>query len=116
MTFLPGSTAKIEWTFDDKITSDGDFRIWSFTSADGSFDSTILAYIRGNGSALIRVGFPVIAVEKPATLVLKNVDNRYDGKYKFRVSAVTDTNSEVVVFIAGKFLLMVKKSLALIVQ
>ncbi|XP_028399293.1 neural cell adhesion molecule 1-like [Dendronephthya gigantea] len=99
LIFLPGSNAKIEWTFDDKITSD-DFRIWSFTSTDGSFNSRILAFIRGNGNATIRVSFPVISIEKPATLVLRNVDRRYDGKYRLRVSAVTETNSEVIVIIA----------------
>ena len=105
MTFLSGSTAKIKWTFDDKMP-DVAFRSWSFTSTDGIFKSRRLATIRGNDSAIIRVKFPVVEVEKPGTLVLKNVDHRYDGKYRFTLFADADTISEVVVIITGTFLLM----------
>ena len=106
MTLLPGSTAKIEWTFDDNITVTL-IRAWSFTSTDGTFKRTMLARIIGDGSATIFVSFPVIAVEKPSKLVLKNVDRRYDGKYKFHVLATFNTESEVTVIIVGKFLLIV---------
>ena len=103
MTLLSGSTAKIEWTFDDKIT-DVIFRVWSFTSTDGTFKSRTLATIRRNDSAITRTNFPVVEVEKSGTLVLKNVDRRYDGKYKFSVTADFYSESEVVVIIIGKFI------------
>ncbi|XP_028399323.1 uncharacterized protein LOC114522774 [Dendronephthya gigantea] len=100
LTFLPGSTGKIEWSFDDNI-SDVFSRSWAFTSTDGSFKDKTIATVSDDDNPKIRVSFPVIAVEKPATLVLKNVDHRYDGKYEFRVQSSTESSSEVTVFMAG---------------
>lgn len=105
MTFLLGSTEKIAWTFDDTITT-YTVRSWTFISI-GSSKKKVLARIVGNGSASILASGsdPVIAVEKPATLVLKNVDRSYNGKYEFQVSATFVSRITVVVFVAGKFLL-----------
>ncbi|XP_028413744.1 titin-like [Dendronephthya gigantea] len=101
-TFLPGSTAKIVWTFDDSISSIF-YRSWEFTSTNATLGSVVLAGINRDGSPTILVSFPVIAVEKPSTLILQNVDHRYDGKYRFTVTASTASSlSEVVVFVAEK--------------
>ncbi|XP_028397084.1 hemicentin-1-like [Dendronephthya gigantea] len=101
MTMLPGSTGKIVWSFDDDLSVVFS-RSWAFTSTDGSFSNTVLTRIAADGAATIFFSFPVITVEKPATLVLKNVNRSYDGKYKFTLQARSDTSSEVTVFIAEK--------------
>ncbi|XP_028399325.1 hemicentin-1-like [Dendronephthya gigantea] len=101
MTLLPGSTGKIVWSFDDDISVVFS-RSWAFTSTDGSFSNTALTRIANDGNATKLVSFPVITVEKPATLVLKNVNRSYDGKYKLTLQSCTDTSSEVTIFIAEK--------------
>jgi hypothetical protein len=59
------------------------------------------AIINGTGSSSL----PGVSIEPPATLVLTNVDERYNGKYKFTVHLARASGSaEVDVFIiAGKF-------------
>ncbi|XP_028418092.1 uncharacterized protein LOC114543202 [Dendronephthya gigantea] len=77
-------------------------RSWEFRSTNVT-TPVMLASITRDGSPTIFVSFPVIAVEKPSTLILQNVDHRYDGKYRFTVSAFTaHSSSEVVVFVAEK--------------
>ncbi|XP_028413748.1 opioid-binding protein/cell adhesion molecule-like isoform X2 [Dendronephthya gigantea] len=98
LVFLPGSTARINWTFDDDISTVR-FRDWSFTSTDGSFKGLALASISRDGGIIIETALLEVAVEKPATLVLKNVNNSYDGKYKFLLFATSSLASEVVVII-----------------
>jgi hypothetical protein len=45
-----------------------------------------------------------VAVEEPATLALKNVNETYNGTYQFALSPSTGGGiSEVDVFIAGKY-------------
>ena len=45
-----------------------------------------------------------VDIEDSATLVLKNVDERYNGKYSFTVELfVGGGSAEVKLFIAGKF-------------
>ena len=88
------------WSFTDDIENFS-LRSWIFTPSDGR-RRVGLAEIRGNGDVQILTTAYEVAVEKPATLVLKNVDLTYDGKYLFSLS--TDGSAEVVVYIAGKFL------------
>ena len=45
---------------------------------------------------------PEVAVEKPATLILKNVDLRYNGTYQFRLLGLFFSEAKILVFIAGK--------------
>ena len=46
---------------------------------------------------------PEVTVEKPATLILKNVDLRYNGTYLFQLVVLFHYSSaEILVFIAGK--------------
>ncbi|XP_028413713.1 opioid-binding protein/cell adhesion molecule homolog [Dendronephthya gigantea] len=99
MILLPGSTAKIEWTFNDKI-SDVFFRSWAFTSTYPTNRTTTLATISFNDSVAIVTNVPTFAVQKPSTLVLKNVGRHHDGVYKFAVVAkASNTDSAVTVII-----------------
>ena len=90
------------WKFNDSL-SNPTVRSWSF-KRPGSSDNEIIARIIDNGNVQIIATNPVIAIEKPSTLVLKNVSRRHIGKYKFQLMALAITDSEVVVKIAGKFL------------
>ena len=102
MTFIPGSTGKLAWSFTDAIKR---FRIrsWIFTPSDGQ-PQVDLARIIDDGDAEIFTTSYEVAVEKPATLVLQNVNLTYDGTYRF--SLFPGGSSEVVVFIAGKLLII----------
>jgi hypothetical protein len=98
---LPGSTVEIKWSFDDKIDTVL-IRLWHFSNS-----STQLATIfrdeipEINKDHLLRV-----KIEKPATLVLKNVNDNYNGMYRFSLTVTTARDpfkSEVTVVIASKF-------------
>ena len=101
LTFTAGSTEKIVWSFTDDITTFST-RTWIFTPSNGQ-SRVGLAKIDGDGDVQIFTTLFEVAVEKPATLVLKNVNLTYNGTYHF--SLIPDASpSEVVVYIAGKFL------------
>ena len=100
VTFIPGSTVKIVWFFTDDISS-LIFRSWIFTPSDGR-PLVRLARIVDDGDVHVLTSSYEVAVEKPATLVLKNVNVTYNGTYEFSLSAVSVGTSEVVVYIAGK--------------
>ena len=104
MTVLPGSTLNITWTFKDKL-SDVYFRAWFFTSSDGSFVNEPIATIFDNDDPEIYdSGLSGISIAQPATLRLKNVNQTYDGTYRFDlISRCCGRSSRVVVFIASKF-------------
>ena len=97
-TFTPGSTDKIVWNFTDDIKSFS-YRGWTFTPSDGR-PEVGLAKIDGDGDVQILTNSYEVAVEKPATLVLKNVNLTHNGTYQFILSSVG--LSKVVVFIAVK--------------
>ena len=101
VTFIPGSTGRIIWSFDDDIKSFSR-RIWILTPSDGR-PRVGLAKIEGDGGVQILTNSYQVAVEKPATLVLKNVSSTYDGIYEFLLSP-GGSSSHVFVYIAGKFL------------
>ena len=103
LTFLPGSTAKIQWKFGNDINT-VQARIWYFTGSDGS-ESVIARIVDDDPPREIPNNtLPGVTIEKPATLVLNNVDKRYNGKYRFHLLATgVGGNFRVVVFIAGKF-------------
>jgi hypothetical protein len=79
--------------------------IWHFTRRGGSEERLAekLRFQKAtiNGSSSL----PGVAIETPATLVLTNVDERYNGKYKLTVQLAGASGcAEVDVFIiAGKF-------------
>ena len=104
MTVLPGSTVNITWSFNDDV-SQVLSRAWYFTSSNSSINWKLLAGIIDDGKPRIyNSGFSGVSIIKPATLILKNVNQTYDGTYRFVFSAVANFDrSDVVVFIAGKF-------------
>ena len=100
MTFISGSTGRIMWSFDDDIKWYST-RTWTFTPTDGQ-PLVGLARISGDRAVQLFTTSYEFAVEKPATLVLKNVNLTYDGTYQFSLSQDAGA-SEVIVYIAGKF-------------
>ena len=103
MILLPGSTARIVWSFTDALKRYST-RTWTFTPSDGQ-PEVGLAKIIGDGDVEILTTSYQVAIEKPATLVLKNVNLTYNGTYRFSLSPHAGP-SDIVVFIAGKFLFM----------
>ena len=102
MTVLPGSTVNITWTFKDKL-SDVSFPEWRFTSSNGSFKGKVLATIHRGTLQIEDSGLSGVSVVEPATLLLRNVNQTYDGTYRFVLfSRFCVGSSEVVVFIASK--------------
>ena len=104
MIVLPGSTVTITWSF--KVTlSDVSFREWRFTSSDGLFVRKPLASIVRDEAPLVEdSGLSGVSIIKPATLLLKNVNQTYDGTYRFDLSGPGGGGSaRVVVSIASKF-------------
>ena len=81
------------------------FRTWIFKPSDGRSQVDV-ARIIDDGDAEILTSLYDVAVEKPATLVLKNVNLTYNGTYEF--SLVAGGSSSVVIYIAGKLLFMCK--------
>ncbi len=64
-----------------------------------------IAYIHDDGDPQITYNkLPGVAIEKPATLVLNNVNTSYNASYGFRIIASGEPNRifYVAVFIAGK--------------
>ena len=81
------------------------FRQWFFNSSDGSRTGQLAAIafnldpVQQNFSLL-----PRFNIEKPATLLLKNVDRSYNGMYTFVLythASPYPYKSEVAVAIAG---------------
>ena len=106
LTFLKEPTVKIKWSL-DRILSTSISRSWSFKSRASGKDE-ILGKVSRTGDITIITRLYEVDIEKPATLVLKNVDERYNGAYKFTLypGLPGPSISEVVVFIASKFLLI----------
>jgi hypothetical protein len=103
LTFLNESTANITWSFKDDNSQLRD-RTWFFTSSDGSFNSERLARIIDDEEPRIyESGLSGVTIVKPATLILKNVNETYNGTYRFSLAAHSSGDSSVVVFIASKF-------------
>ena len=99
VTIIPGSTEKIVWSFDDDIKS-FTIRTWTFTPSDGR-PQVGLARIQGDGDVQILNTSYEFAVEKPATLLLENVNLTYNGTYEFSLLP-GPRPSEVMVYIAEK--------------
>ena len=101
MTFIPGSTEEIAWNFTDDITKLSR-RIWIFTPSDGR-QQVGLARFEGDGNVEILTTSCDITAEKPATLVLKNVNLTYNGTYEFSLSPNGGGSFKVIVYIAGNY-------------
>ena len=79
-------------------------RLWRFTSTDGLFNTKRLARIIDDEEPRIyESGLSGVTIVKPATLILKNVNQTYNGIYQFSLAAYSGGDSYVVVFIASKF-------------
>ena len=105
MTVLPGENVTITWSFRDDVARLVS-RAWYFTSSDGSFaNNKLLASIFRDGQPQIdSSGLSGVSIVKPATLRLKNVNQTYDGTYRFELSGPGGGgSSKVVVYIASKF-------------
>ena len=107
LIFLPGTTNKIDWSL-TVSASEAQSRTWNFNSSDGSRTGRLTRIFEDMdpGSKDISL-LPRFEIEKPATLILMNVDEAYNGMYTFilfRNGAITTDMSEVTVYIAGKIL------------
>ena len=99
---LPGSTARLEWTFKGDKTRATLF--WYFTKRGASNEQDLAIKSRTQDATIYNSSLPRVAIENIATLVLKNVDERYNGKYRLNVAlAGAGGDAEVDFFIAGKF-------------
>jgi hypothetical protein len=107
LIFFPGTTVKIDWSYVGDI-SQVQLRTWFFNSRGGSRigQLTLILFDRVNeplNTSLIRS----FDIERPAALVLKNVDQTYNGMYTFNLQTKLPNSktylSEVDVFIASKF-------------
>ena len=104
LTFPPGSSRNITWTFDDAKTAS---RTWSFTSSGGSGSGLLGTIISDLDPQTTTDVLPGVDIIKPATLALSNVDQNYNGTYTFHLKVnkkPDDTSSHVIVFIASKFI------------
>ena len=101
MSILPGSTAKIQWSYDDDISKVIN-RVWYFKSTDGSPREPLAFIVFDGDPQILNSTIPGVDIEKPATLVLKNVDLSYNGTYFFQLVSPGGGESDVSVFIAGK--------------
>ena len=83
------------------------FRVWSFRRYGDKTED--LAVIHTDRSPIIvNSSLPGIEVVKPATLVLKNVDLRYNGTYQFTVVGISSgSESYVHLFVVGKLFSLV---------
>ena len=99
---LPGQNATLNWTFvgDPSRTT----LVWYFTRRDGSKKEEIAFKFRTSAPGISNSSLPGVVIENPGTLVLKNVDARYNGKYQLVVLVSSRIGeSSVEFFVAGKF-------------
>ncbi|XP_028413739.1 hemicentin-1-like [Dendronephthya gigantea] len=99
LTFLNGSTATLQWSLDG--VSGIRFRTWNFKSSDGSAEEGIAEIIVNDPPLILNSSLPRVSVKTPATLILHNVTEKYNGTYKLTLAARSGSgSSEVVVYIA----------------
>jgi hypothetical protein len=101
---LPGSTARLKWTFIGD-PSQVFYSKWYFTRRGGSNIEVIADKFSGGTPTIANSSLPGVDIEDAATVVLKKVDKRYNGKYRFTMLSFNATRDSAVVdfFIAGKF-------------
>lgn len=107
MTFLPGSTAKLKWTVDNSSFLGISQYSWHFARDDSNKTERLASILLGTIN-ISQSSLPGVAVEKPATLILRNIDLSYNGTYHFLIvsySLLTGYRvraSRIVLYIAGK--------------
>ena len=102
ITIIPGESDNIIWLFDDMISNVGS-RTWFFTSSDGVRKGPLGGILSDSTPAPQNGVLSGIGITKPATLTLNNVNQSYDGTYRFTLTATETDMSNVRVFIASKF-------------
>ena len=109
LTFLPGSTVKLQSTYNCSAFCDPRWlyayrkrRTWYFTSSDCGHEERLARIYHDFKPVIYNSSLPDVAVEKPATLILKNVDLKYNGTYVLRIRRRFFSLAEILVFIAGK--------------
>ena len=103
ITVISGSTARLKWVI--KWNPSEASLAWYFTRRRvGSKEEEIAVKFRNNPAIISNSSLPGVKIEPPTTLILKNVDERYNGRYRFSVHVTgASGNAEVDLFIAGKF-------------
>jgi hypothetical protein len=97
---LNGSNVRIEWSLQSSLTIN--YRSWAFKSNSNS--SAFLGFISQPGDIRVSTKLYDIDIEKPATLVLNNVNASYGGKYTFILQLTSaPILSSVVVIVPGEF-------------
>ena len=98
---LPGSTTRLKWSFKNNSQAT---LIWHFIRRGALREEAVAVKIGPHDLIIPSSSLPGVAIETPATLVLKNVNERYNGKYRFTVQVSGGVDSaEVEVFILGTF-------------
>ncbi|CAB4041646.1 ---NA---, partial [Paramuricea clavata] len=105
LIFLPGSTVKIDWSYVGDI-SKVNLRVWYFkTSESSQLGELTVLFLDRDPEPKNTTLIPRFEIEKPATLVLKNVDETYNEIFIFLLRnqyPLQSYLSEVVVIIAKK--------------
>ena len=103
MTVISGSTARLKWIFKGDPSKAS--LAWYFTRRRvGSEEEEIALKYYNSPVKIFNSSLPGVEIETPATLVLKTVDERYNGKYRFSVQAASGGGDAVVeLFILGLF-------------
>ena len=107
---LPGEYLRIEWRISGINISNLLLRQWLIVP-----QNFLVAQIFYDGR--LEIGTDQIAskvdVIRPSTLVLKNIDRRLNGRYKFLISNGTNqAESYVSVFVAGKYTCSITRQFA----
>ena len=97
------SRGRIMWSFDDKI-ADVVSRAWSFESSDGSIIERLATISKDGTLEIIAKRLLGVEILEPATLILKNVNQSFNGTYYFELVTFRTTTSSITVFITSKFL------------
>ena len=104
-TVISGTTVRLTWTF---LSDPSDANLaWYFTRRRvGSIPEPIAIKNSSHPVQISQSSLPGVEIELTppiATLVLKNVDESYNGKYRFSVQGVGGRNVYVELYIAGMF-------------
>jgi hypothetical protein len=96
---LNGSNVRIEWSLQDGLTIN--YRSWTFKRNSGA--DVFLGSISRTGTIDIATKLYDVDIEKPATLVLNNVNASYEGRYEFNLITTGPTIYSVLVIVPGEF-------------
>ena len=97
---LPGSDVEIKWTFDDDLDK-LIVRVWNYATKNEELASIIRKGSVQETNSTLSTG---AEFNEKGTMVLRNVDDSYNGTYYFQVLVTGSTGdiSYVDVFVAGR--------------